>query len=139
MVDITGAKQILKAAKTILLVDWPSPGVPRALVDAGFTVYGYSPNRYSVAELIDDGTGIKKMVFKKLDSHPDSVGIVNVFRPEEELKGIIENHVLPLGAKTLWLHPPVTSAWARNYAAEHGVAFVEGIDIAEIARTLEAG
>jgi len=136
IVDITVAKQILKTAKAILLIDWPSPDVPRALVDAGFTVYGYSPNRYSVAELVDDGTGTKKMIFRKLDDHPGSVDIVNVFRPEEELEGIVKEHVLPLGAKTLWLHPPVASAWARSYAGQNHLAFVEGIDIAEIAGTL---
>ena len=141
-------EQILKTAKTILLVDWPDPGVPATLIKAGFTVYGYSPGRYSVASLITnqpDATegqsifpvqnGDEKvyLVFQKLDDRPYSVDIVNIYRPEGELAGIITNHVLPLKAKVLWLHPPVTSVWARDFAAGHGLIFIEGTNIAEIA------
>lgn len=99
-------KQILENAKTILLVDWPNPEVPRSLLKAGFIVFGYSPDRYSAIELDDN----ENLVFRKLDDQPDSVDIVNVFRPEEEHAGIINSRVLPLKAKVLWLHPPVKSA-----------------------------
>ena len=30
--------EILRSAKVILLVDWPDAGVPRVLIEAGFTV-----------------------------------------------------------------------------------------------------
>jgi predicted CoA-binding protein len=125
-------KQILENTKTILLVDWPNPEVPRSLIKAGFTVFGYSPDRYSAIELGDD----EKLIFRQLDNQPDSVDIVNVFRPEEEHAGIINGRVLPLKAKVLWLHPPVKSASTAALAAEHGLVFIEGIDIAEVARRL---
>jgi predicted CoA-binding protein len=140
--------QTLKNAAKILLVDWPDPHVPAALLQAGFTVFGYSPGSYSVARLVanqpdamegqsifpvQNGDEKTYVVFQKLADRPDSVDIVNVYRPEEELAGIITNHVLPLKAKVLWLHPPATSVWARDFAAEHGLIFIEGTNIAEIA------
>jgi predicted CoA-binding protein len=140
--------QTLKNAAKILLVDWPDPGVPAALLQAGFTVFGYTPGSYSVASLVANQPGAIKgqsifpvqngdekayLVFQKLDDRPDSVDIVNVYRPEEELAGIITNHVLPLKAKVLWLHPPVTSVRARDFATGHGLIFIDGTNIAEIA------
>src|SRR6266498_309445 len=148
---ISNPAQILETAKTILLVDWPNQSVPRILLNAGFTVFGFSPGRYSLAEVVaeypydvdqkdvfapksENENGY--LVFRRLDSRPESVDIVNVYRPEKELAEIIENHVLPLNAKTLWLQPPVMSAKAKSIAEEHGLAFVEGNDIAEIARSI---
>jgi predicted CoA-binding protein len=61
------------------------------------------------------------------------VDIVNIYRPEQEHEEIISNHALPLNAKVLWLHPPVTSEKTRSLAARHGLTFVEGIAINEAA------
>src|SRR5262245_47710161 len=109
--------QILRSAKSILLVDWSSPNVPRTLVEAGFTVFCASPGRHSVTEILSappegidsndiippkqDENGY--LVFRRLNDSPSHVDIVNIFRPENEHEGIITNHVIPLGAKTLWL------------------------------------
>jgi len=62
----------------------------------------------------------------ELDGAPGAVDIVNVYRPESK-------HVLPLGAKVLWLHPPVTSEKTHLLAAEHGLTFIESISIADVA------
>jgi predicted CoA-binding protein len=152
--DVSDPRQILQSARTILLVDWANPGVPRSLLAAGYTVFGFSPGRYSAAEVVpspphdlnardvspprnDDDTDY--LVFRRLDEEPDAVDIVNVYRPVEELGGIIARHVLPLGAKVLWLQPPLTFAEAheaRRLASEHGLELIEGIDIAEMARIL---
>jgi len=140
--------QILKSTKNILLVDWPDPGVPRALLKAGFTVFGFSPNGYSKARLVPDATvgqtGFPPrnldekgyLVFEKLANKPDAVDIVNVYRPEEEHAGIIKKHVLPLHAKVLWLHPPLTSVLTEAIAEENELIFIEGANIAEIAAKL---
>lgn len=125
-------RNILKNATTILLVDWPSPDVPFALLKAGFKVFSYSPGRYSAAEI----DGKEKIVFRKLDGQPGLVDIVNVYRPEEEHAAIIADHVLPLKAKVLWLQLPVTSAKTRQLARENGLMFVEGGDIADVARSI---
>src|SRR5258708_703240 len=144
MINNPDPAQILKTAKTILLVDWPNPGVPGALLKAGLTVFGYSPGRYSVAKWVaekpDDIEGQSifplqdngYVVFRKLEDRPDSVDIVNVYRPELELEGIVINQVLPLGAKVLWLHPPLTSAWAGAFAAEHSFILIKENDFNKI-------
>src|SRR5215813_11740457 len=136
--------QILRSAHRILLVDWPNPGLPRALVEAGFTVFGASPGRYSVVELLptrpedvdpnqvfapqEGESGY--LVFRKLDEPPSHVDIVHVYRPEPEHAGIVANQVVPLGAKVLWLHPSVGSRTARQLACEQGFDLVVGTDIA---------
>ena len=140
--------QILRSAKSILLVDWANPGVPRTLVEAGFTVFCASPGRYSVVELVSEppeGIGLNDVVpprqnengyliFRQLEDRPSHVDIVNVYRPENEHEGIVARHVVPLGAKTLWLQPSVGSGTARQLAREYELDLVEGIDIADTAR-----
>lgn len=136
--------QILRSARRILLVDWANRGVPRALVEAGFTVFCASPGRYSVVEVASEPPeGIDSadvfpplegedgyLVFRRLDNRPSAVDIVNVYRPEKEHAGIVANQVLPLGAKVLWLQPSVGAGAARQLAFDHGFDLVEGIDIA---------
>lgn len=128
--------RILKKARTILLVDWPNIDVPLSLLKAGFTVIGYAPDSYSIAMLETSPDGKEKLIFKKLDKQPAGVDIVNIFRPEEEHEEIIARHALPLNAKAVWLHPPVTSANTAVLAGKNGLIFIEGIDIAALAKAL---
>ena len=136
--------EILRSAQGILLVDWPHRGVPRTLVQAGFTVFCASPGRYSLVEVAPEPPeGVDSsdlfppqegengyLVFRRLNDRPSSVDIVSVYRPENEHAGIVTNQVVPLGAKVLWLHPSVGSGAARQLALDHGLELVEGIDIA---------
>jgi predicted CoA-binding protein len=126
--------QILRSAKNILLVDWPDPGVPRALLNAGFNVFGYSPGGYSSVTLLPDAYvegGVGSLVFQKMAYAPGAVDIVNIYRPNEEHAGIVDKQVKPLKAKVVWLHPPFTSAGTAKLAHENGLIFIEGISIAE--------
>jgi len=139
--------QILRAAKTILLIDWPDQSIPRSLVKAGLTVYGFSPGGYSKASVVDnepekaDETSVFQprsgeeghLAFEKIEGSPGHADIVCVYRPEAEHELIFKNHVLPYGAKTVWLQPPVTSSAIGGLAAEHGITVIEGINIAEAA------
>lgn len=136
--------QILRSVQRILLVDWANHGVPRTLVEAGFTVFCASPGRYSVVEVVPEPPeGIDLvdvfppregengyLVFRRLAGPPSQVDIVNVYRPENEHPGIVANQVGPLRAKVLWLQPSVGSGAARQLALDHGFDLVEGIDIA---------
>ena len=145
--DSNDAGKILKTAKRVLLIDWPNPFVPRTLIDAGFTVFCYSPDQYSAAEIVPTYPADVNqknifpprnkqegyLVFRQLDGSPGSVDIVNVYRPEEEHAAIITNHVLPLGAKIFWLHPPGSSEQTRALAKENGLIYIEGNDITELA------
>ena len=121
--------QTLRSAKSILLVDWSSPAVPRALLEAGFTVFTASPGRYSAVELDQD-----TLIFHQLTDRPAHVDIVNVYRPENEHEAIVTNHLIPLGAKILWLQPSITSGTARQLALKQGFELVEDVDIATAIR-----
>ena len=124
--------QVLKNAKTILLVDWASTDVPLALLKAGFMVISYSPGNYSLASYKTD-YGKDKVNFQHLDNAPGEVDIVSIFRPEEEHEEIILKHALPLKAKVIWLQPPVTSKQTAAAAIKKGFIFIEGQDIAAAA------
>jgi predicted CoA-binding protein len=126
--------EMLKTANSILLVDWPDKGVPLALLKAGFQVFCYSPDGYTMAEMVANNHK-PQLFFRPIDNPPTSIDIVNVYRPEEELPGIIKNHFLPLGAKVLWLHPPLISELAKELALTYGLVLIQGFDIAEIAST----
>jgi hypothetical protein len=131
------------------LVDWISTLVPRTLLEAGFLVFGSSPGGYSKAELFNeapDGEYLSVfppedeqrgfLVFRRLAAAPSAVDIVYVYRPAEELEKIIRTLVSAVGAKTLWLQPPVTSDQARQQVEAQGKSFVEGIDIVEAVKRL---
>jgi len=145
------ARQILESAKTILLVDWPNPDVPRALLQADFTVFSYSPNHYSQAKLAAEppqeitpqnifpprnNNDKGYLIFQKIEDRPDLVDIVSIFRPDEELAGIISKHVLPMKGKAMWIQPPVSSTLAPDLAKSHGLTLIQDYDIAEIAREI---
>ncbi|HVZ38065.1 MAG TPA: CoA-binding protein [Candidatus Kapabacteria bacterium] len=145
------ARRILGSSRNILLVDWPNAGVPRALLEAGHNVFGYSPHRYTVAELSTERPGREAdvvgmipspgapdagwLVFRALEGRPASVDVVAVYRPEAELPGIIAEHALPLGARVLWLQRPAASDEERAMIEEQGLLFVEYPDMAEAARS----
>lgn len=143
---VQSPEQILKKAETILLVDWPDQNVPRSLVKAGLMVFGFSPEGYSGAGVVsrqpEKAEGISVfpprkdesgyLVFEACD-RPVSADIVCIYRPEAEHEQILKNHVLPFGAKIIWLQPPVTSSAIKQSAAANGVTIIEGIDIAETA------
>ena len=106
--------KILKASKRILLIDWPDKKLPLGLLNARFEVFSYSPDNYSRALCKGDS-----VVFEKIDGKPDAIDIVNVFRPESELEGIITKHIMPVVAGVVWLHPPVTIQNAVELESEH--------------------
>jgi uncharacterized glyoxalase superfamily protein PhnB len=144
-------ESILRSAQSVLLVDWPSTKVPRALLEAGLKVFGYAPRHYSKAELVSDPSMAGDansvfppenkddqgyLVFRRLASPPAKVNIVSVYRPAGELPGIIETQALPLGATAIWLQRPVESAEERPMVEKQGLMFVHNCDITETARAL---
>jgi predicted CoA-binding protein len=145
--DNIDPRQILQTAKRILLIDWPNIVVPRTLVSAGFTVFCYSPDQYSKAEVVAEYPADVNqknifpprnkhegfLVIKPLNGLPESVDIVNVYRPEEEHAAIIKNQALPLKAKIFWLHPPASSEKTKALAQANGLIYIEHNDIAELA------
>jgi predicted CoA-binding protein len=123
--------QILKVSKRILLIDWPDKSLPLGLLNAGLEVFSYSPDNYSKATCEVDS-----VLFEKIDGKPDAVDIVNVFRPESELEGIIARHVLGLGATIVWLHPPVTTQHAMELESANHITIIQGENILDVATGL---
>jgi hypothetical protein len=147
---VASPRQLLDKARSVLLVDWPSPTVPRVLLEAGLVVYGFSPGGYSRAEFAAElpaprdgmrgfppGPGeLGHLVFHRLDRRPDQVDLVYIYRPAAELHDILVTHAVPLGATVLWLQPPLTAAEGNLSTKASGPEIVEGCDIVEMIRAL---
>jgi predicted CoA-binding protein len=115
--------------KTVLLVDWPDLDIPMALLKSGFRVFSYSPDNYSEASLI---AGEEHDVdFHQIDQ-PAHVDLVCIYRPTEEHAGIINDHVIPLGATIIWLQPPIVSSETDMIAKTLGILCISGHDIREL-------
>jgi hypothetical protein len=129
------------------VIDWPSRDVPASLAFAGFTVFvkgGPGPADYAAWEL-DGG----EPVSRPLGREPAHVDLVYCHRPLRELPGIIAL-AGRLGARALWWQtglasdgtrdpsgcwvPPQESRQARELAGASGLAYVDGVYIADAAR-----
>ncbi len=162
---VTG-EDVLRSAQTVLLIDW-HPDVPRSLAAAGYDVYSVYQAahraelvRVAPAELEDgaealgplgpsDNRGV--LVWHRVDSLPDQIDVVCIYRPPAEQLGIVEHFVLPHRAWALWVEeggfasgmtPPYrgpeqlleVSEDARARCEESGIAVVEGLSIATATR-----
>jgi len=147
---MSDGEETLKSAKIVLLVDWPNPAVPRALVEAGLEVFGYSPAGYSKAAIVEvppvdakaksvfapEANEKGYLYFRRLDGAPERVDVVAIYRPAEELPRILEEHVLPLKAKAVWLLRATSSSQERETVEKRGIRFVENCEIVAAARAI---
>ena len=109
---------VLRAARSVLVIDWPSRDVPDGLAAAGLEV------------VVKGGPG-------PLDPRPDHIDLVYAYRPTAELHGIAAL-AKELGATTVWHGARVTdaeAAEARRAVEARGLGYVHG-DIAAAARAL---
>jgi predicted CoA-binding protein len=91
--------QILRAVRSVLVIDWPSKDVPESLVRAGLRVVvkgGPGPEDYFAWELIEG-----KIVNRRTGRPPEHVDLIYSFRPLGELPDTIAV-VNSLHAKTIW-------------------------------------
>jgi hypothetical protein len=126
---------IIRDCRSVLLVDWPSPEVPSALVRAGCTVHvkgGPGPQDFSIWEFVDGAPASRRT-----GRRPANVDLVYVHRPPEELPEII-GMAGELGARSLWYEPgPASlgsSSEARSLAEAAGLLYVDNCDIVEVVR-----
>jgi predicted CoA-binding protein len=144
---LEAAARVLAETRNVLVIDWPSRDVPASLAFAGFTVFvkgGPGPADYAAWEL-DGG----EPVSRPLGREPAHVDLVYCHRPLRELPGIIAL-AGRLGARALWWQtglasdgtrdpsgcwvPPQESRQARELAGASGLAYVDGVYIADAAR-----
>ena len=149
---MTRAEEVLRAARTILLVDWPSRDVPDTLARAGYTVVvkgGPEPNNYSAYEMQD-----AEVVTRRVGQPPEHADLVYTHRPLNELSDIAAM-ARSIGAKAVWYQSGVDAAgadhpagcWvpedvsrqARAIVESAGLTYVEDIYIADAARRVSAG
>jgi predicted CoA-binding protein len=82
---MTEPEAVLRAARSVLVVDWPSRDVPDGLAAAGLEV------------VVKGGPG-------PLDPRPEHIDLVYAYRPIGELPGIAAM-ANELGARTVWHGP----------------------------------
>lgn len=121
---------ILAAARSILLVDWPSRSVPDSLARAGFSVIvkgGPEPDHYATYEVRGS-----EVVAHRIGGRPGHADIVYVHRPLGELPGLIAL-AQDVGATTVWCQsgrrqggePDPTACWLDPADAARARALVE--------------
>ena len=105
------AEDVLRSARTVLLIDWPSRDVPDTVARAGYavTVKG-GPDSYARYEIVGDD------VVRTPCPRPASADVVYVHRPFEELPGILEL-AASMGCRAVWLQTPDPRARALVEAA----------------------
>lgn len=105
------AEQILRAAGTVVVVDWPSRDVPETLARTGYTVLvkgGPGPADYSFHELRGG-----EVVPRPAGGPPRSADLVYAHRPVAELAGIA-SLARQLGATAVWYQSGLASAGAKD-------------------------
>jgi predicted CoA-binding protein len=146
------SEQILGAAGTVVVVDWPSRDVPETLARAGYTVLvkgGPGPADYSVWELRGE-----EVVPRRTGEPPGSADLVYAHRPVAELAGIA-SMAREFGAAAVWVQSgldgtgakdprgcwmePGESATARAIVEDAGLIYLESPYIADEVRRLGIG
>lgn len=142
---------------SVLLVDWPSQDVPRALLGAGCIVLSanLASGTASVYGVIDPGNaapagdgveviaaergGDPALLIRALDTMPERVDAVALFRPEAEHVAIVRRAVM-LGARALWVQRGHLADEARRIASDAGLVVIEdGADDVAIRQLVELG
>lgn len=110
----------LRGTRTIAVVglspnpDRPSHGVAKALQAAGFRVIPVRPGTDEV---------LGETAYPDLDTVPDRIDLVDVFRAPEHVPGIVDK-VIELGLPALWLQDGVVDEDAAKRAADAGIFVV---------------
>jgi hypothetical protein len=125
------AEQVLRSARTVLLIDFPSRDVPDALARAGLSVMaqgGPGPEDFFSYQL--DGEEVREV---RTGGPPTGADVFYVHRPEDELPSIIAD-ARDLGASAVWCENG--SGRAREVVEAAGLIYVDGSSIVDVARTL---
>lgn len=90
--------------------------VPRYLVQNGYDIIPVNPT----AEAILDRTSYESLV-----EVPDKVPVVTVFRPSEEVSGIVDDVLTKPDVETLWLQLGISDSDAIERAEAGGITVIE--------------
>lgn len=124
------ATDILRSAKTVLLVDYPSRDVPDSLARAGYAVFvhgGPGPEDYFAFEVQGE-----HIIERRIGHTVRQADLVYVYRPVEELAAIVQD-ARRAGAKAVWCE--AGSDRARQIVEGAGLVYVDGPSIVDVARS----
>lgn len=136
---------LLRATKTVLLVDWPSREVPDTLARSGFTVVSNdAPDEFNAYEVVGDEVRVRDV-----GQLPKQADLVYTHRPIDELPEIVDT-AKTIGAKAVWIQsgrdrngmkdqrgcwmPEQESARARRIVEGAGLSYIDAPYIAEAIR-----
>lgn len=141
---------------TVLLVDWPSQDVPRALLAEGFEVVSANfaagtASAYSLAGAdgeasspdgqgetpAPDREGDAALLIRRLEATPQRVDVLAVFRPQDEHARAVRN-AMDLGVRVVWVQRGTLSDEAREMAAGAGIAVIEDVSMADALQQLRS-
>lgn len=126
---------LLRSARTVLLIDWPSRAVPDTLARAGFAVVSADgPDVYNAYELVDG-----EVQTRQVERPPESADVVYAYRPLDELGEIVEL-ASELSARVVWMDhlDGGGSGQARAAIESAGMALVTDVSIVEAAAAVAA-
>lgn len=115
------AERILRNASTIAVVglstnpEKAAHAVPAAMQMAGFRVIPVHPDAQQI---------LGEPAYRSLADVPDSIDVVDVFRPSEQAPDVARQAVA-VGAKALWLQQGISSSQAQAIAENAGLDYVE--------------
>lgn len=113
--------RILERSRTIAVVGMSTDpakaaySVPGELKAAGFRIIPVNPNATEI---------LGERAYASLADVPDTIDVVEVFRPAEEAPAVARQAV-KIGAKAVWLQEGIRSTEARRVAEEAGLDYVE--------------
>lgn len=136
---MTDALETLRAARHVVVQDYPDRDIPDALTRAGLavTIYGGpDPADIVTSELVDGA-----IVHRQTGRRPDSADLLYVYRPLAEIDGIL-SEARRMEVRTIWRQPdvavrpdPDADAW-RSRVEAAGFDYLDSPDIADVARLL---
>ncbi len=118
---MTSISELLKSSRTIAVVGlsskpWrPSYGVSHYMQKAGYRIIPVNPHEREV---------LGEKAYPTLESIPEPVDIVNVFRRSEFVPEIVEA-ALKIGARAIWLQEGVVHPEAAERARQAGLIVVQ--------------
>ncbi len=106
-------------------------GMSADIAKAAHTVPGYMLKRgYNVIPINPKAETIfKQKVYRNIMDIPDTIDILNIFRPEQEALSIVQEAVERRKAKgdikLIWLQLGLKNAEAKKLGAENGIDYIE--------------
>jgi predicted CoA-binding protein len=89
--------------------------VPKYLIDHGYNVIPVNP---SATEILG------RKSYDRISSIQDRIDIVDVFRPSEDVPGVVEDALKKGGIKVIWMQEGIYSKEAESMAKEMNISVV---------------